>query len=193
MPNLVAGCCRLLAVALACSALSGYGPEALARVLWPEEQQRLRVGLRIFPAVISALEGLQQRQSADGRLHVAVAYQGSDAAVDQVVTGLEEIEQIQDMPLTVTVLALEELRTYRGPPLGGIFIASVDLKPALMRDLSVTHGALVFSPFAGHVQAGAVAGIHVTDRILPAINRAQAQRAGVRFKAFFLRVAHHAE
>ncbi|WP_242513354.1 YfiR family protein [Halochromatium salexigens] len=143
--------------------------------------------------MLGALEGLQQRQSADGQLLVVVAHQGSNDAVKQVVSTLEEINQVQGMPLDVKVLPLDDLQTYRGPALSGIFIASVEIEPESLRQLSVVHGVLVFSPFAGHVQAGAVAGIHVTDRILPAINLAQARRAGVRFKAFFLRVAHHAE
>lgn len=193
MSGHVVGCCRLLCVTLACLTLLGYGAESLARTLWPEDQQRLRVGLRIFPAVLDALEGLGQRRSATGDLHVVVTYQGANDVVHQVVTALEEIEQVQNMPLTLKVLALEDLWTYRGPALGGIFVASADIEPASLQRLSVLHEVLVFSPFAGDVKAGAVAGIHVTDRILPAINRAQAQRAGVRFKAFFLRVAHHAE
>lgn len=189
----VVGCCRLLCVTLACLALSVYGVESLARTLWPEDQQRLRVGLRIFPAVLGALEGLGQRRSASGALRVVVTYEGSDDVVHQIVTTLEEIDQIQDMPLEVKVLALDDLQVYRGPPLGGIFIASVDIEPASLQRLSIQHEVLVFSPFSGDVKAGAVAGIHVTDQILPAINLAQARLAGVRFKAFFLRVAHHAE
>ncbi len=196
MPRqLVARVRALIAVvSMACILLSGSGSAVSARTFWPEDQQRLRIGLRLFPAVLGALEGLSQRRSADGSLHVVVAYHGSDEAVQQVVAALKEIDQVQEMPLEVKVLALDDLQAYRAPPpLGGVFIASVGIEPARLQRLSTTHGVLVFSPFAGDVQAGAVAGIRVSDRILPAVNLAQAQRAGVRFQAFFLRVAHHAE
>jgi hypothetical protein len=39
------------------------------------------------------------------------------------------------------------------------------------------------------VEEGAVAGIYVADRILPQVNLAQARRARLRFKSFFLEVA----
>ncbi len=82
---------------------------------------------------------------------------------------------------------------YGRPPLGGIFVASLDVGGKRLRLWSERHRTLVFSPFAGDVEAGAVAGIHVADRILPFVNLPQAHRAEVRFKPFFLDVAHRYE
>ena len=70
-------------------------------------------------------------------------------------------------------------------------MTSVGVGAARLRAWSERFRTLVFSPFAGDVEAGAVAGIYVADRILPFINLRQAQRAGIRFKPFFLKVARH--
>ncbi|KAA6183847.1 hypothetical protein F2Q65_14415 [Thiohalocapsa marina] len=161
--------------------------------LWQEEQQRLRVGLKLFPAVLDAQQELATKRRDDGMLEIAVVYRTSDQAARQAAAALEALDKVQDIPIAVSVLTVEQLQDNGARHIGAIFVASSGLEPELLRRLSEHHRVLVFSPFAGDVAAGAVAGIHVADRILPAINPAQAGRAGLNFKPFFLRVAHHAQ
>ncbi|NCA69314.1 MAG: hypothetical protein EOM91_04280 [Sphingobacteriia bacterium] len=169
------------------------GMAVTAQTLWTEDLQRLRVGLKLFPAALGALEGLDQRRSEDGGLPVVVLYSGSRDAARQAVSALEDVEPVQGMPLEVSALSLQEIEHYEGPRISAIFIASVGLQPAQLRGLSERHRTLVYSPFAGDVRGGAIAGVHVADRILPAVNLTQARRVGLSFKSFFLRVAHHEE
>ena len=161
--------------------------------LWQEEEQRLRVGLKIFPACLGAIDGLEARHSADGSLQVLVVYEGSADAAQDVAFSLGGIGKIHGLPLRVKTVAAATLDGYSELPVAGIFVASAGVGATRLKAWSERFQALVFSPFAGEVEAGAVAGIAVADQVLPFINPRQAQRAGVRFKPFFLKVARQYE
>ncbi len=170
----------------------GYGlqnalTETLA--LWPEEAQRLRVGLKLFPACLGALESLEKRLAPDGSLHVLVVYQGADDTARQVVLSLAKVGNIRGLTLVVQAISATALDADRDMFVSAVFVASVGVPGKRLQAWSEQHQALVFSPFDGDVEAGAVAGIDVTDRILPYINVDQTRRAGLRFKSFFLDVA----
>lgn len=169
-----------------------FASRAWTQPLRQEEEQRFRVGLKLFPACLGALEGLEVRSAATGKLEIRIVYEGSDAIAREAASTLGGIGRIRGIPLNVQTLSAESLDT-DATPLGGIFVASLDAGGKRLRLWSERHRTLVFSPFAGDVEAGAVAGIHVADRILPSVNLHQAHRAEVRFKPFFLKVAHRYE
>lgn len=170
-----------------------WQPLSWASSLWQEEQQRLRVGLNLFPAVLGALEKLSEQCNADGELEISVVYRTTDKAAQQAADSLQALDNLQGLPLRVRIMPIRQLRSARAGSIGAVFVASTGLEPQLLRLLSERHQTLVFSPFEGDVIAGAVAGVHVADRILPSINTEQAQRAGLSFKPFFRKVAHHVE
>ncbi|NBC47605.1 MAG: hypothetical protein GVY22_06375 [Gammaproteobacteria bacterium] len=188
------GIAPLLALVLSLSwVLLGAAPPAWAVSLWPEERQRLSVGLKLFPAVLGAQQGLEEKRRADGVLEVVVVYRGPDEAARQAAASLTELGAVQNMPLAVRTAAIAELEAPASPPFAAIFIATPGLEPHRLRELCARHQTLVFSPFAGDVAAGAVAGLHVSDRILPAVHLGHARRAGVQFKPFFLRIVHRVD
>lgn len=164
-----------------------------AQPLWQEEEQRFQVGLKIFPACVGALEDLQDKVAREGTLAIRIVYVGSESATREAVSALNDIGRIRGIPLSVRAISAESMDTDDTGPIGGIFVASVDVGGARLRSWSERHRTLVFSPFIGDVEAGAVAGIHVADRILPFVNLPQAARAKLRFKPFFLKVARSYE
>ena len=166
-----------------------HADPASGQPLWQEEEQRLRVGLKIFSAVLGAVEGIADRAAPDGAVEVVVVHKGSADAASQAALDLQTMGQIQGRPLRLRTLTAKALDNYTEPAPAGIFVASPGVPAERLRAWSEGLQALVFSPFAGDVEAGAVAGLHITDQILPYVNTAQARRAGVRFKAFFLKVA----
>lgn len=161
--------------------------------LWQEEEQRLRVGLKIFPAVLGALEALESKRSADGSLLVLVVHQGPTQIGHEAALNLGGIGQVRGLPLSVKELTVNALDHHDTTPIAGIFVASPGLGADRLGAWSEHYRTLVFSPFAGEVEVGAVAGVYVTDRILPYINRPAAQRAGLHFRPFFLKVARQYE
>lgn len=160
--------------------------------LWREDAQRLRVGLKIFPAVLGAMEGLDRRTASDGALVILVVHSGPVDGASDVVRGLNAICTIRNLPLRVSAVAPEAVDQPHGP-VAGVFIATVGVDSERLQAWSEGRGALVFSPFAGDVARGAVAGLYVADRVLPEVNLAAARRAGIGFKPFFLKVARHYE
>ncbi|NEX21243.1 YfiR family protein [Thiorhodococcus mannitoliphagus] len=187
---------RALALSLVISApvLLALGLESAlgdTQTLWREDEQRLQIGLKIFPACLGAVESLDTGVMSDGRLLVLVVYEGSKAAARKAAASFESLTEIGGHPIRVQVRSAAALDVYAGERPGGIFVASPGLASKRLRTWSERQQAVVFSPFAGAVEEGAVAGIYVADRVLPSVNLAQARRAGIRFKSFFLEVAHH--
>ena len=160
-----------------------------SQTLWREDDQRVRVGLKLFPACLGALESLDSLLTPAGSLRVLVVYAENSTVARQAAASFESVSRIRDYPLEVQILSATKLDDYSGVRPAGIFVAGVELEPRRFRNWSEHHRTLVFSPFAGAVEGGAVAGIHVADRILPFIDPVRAQRAGLRFKSFFLDVA----
>jgi hypothetical protein len=161
--------------------------------IWQEENQRLDVGLELFPAVLGGLAGLDDKASADGALLVAVVHRDAPDSARHAAAALEPMPPVRGHPLRIISLDAQDLDGYQGPPLAGIFVASPHVEGAHLRAWSERLRTLVFSPFAGAVEAGAVAGVHVSDQILPFLNLTQAARADVRFRPFLLRVARRYE
>lgn len=160
-----------------------------AQTLWREDEQRVRVGLKLFPAVLGALESIEDWLTPQGTLLVLVVHTGSSASANLVAKSLESMGRIRDHPLQARPVSASELDAYSAARPVAIFVASVDLKPQGLPRWSARHRTLVFSPFSGAVEGGATAGLHVADRVLPFINLTQARQAGIRFKPFFLDVA----
>jgi hypothetical protein len=142
---------------------------------------------------LEGLETLDGRIAGDGDLVVAVVHEGSRETANQAAATLRAMDPIRGHPLRAIILDAGTLDSYQGTPLGAVFVASVGLGGQRLRAWSEELRVLVFSPFSGDVEAGAVARIHVSDQILPFLNLVQARRAGVRFKPFLLRVAHRHE
>jgi hypothetical protein len=158
-------------------------------VLWPEEEQRLHVGQKLFAACLAADQDLGRKVTAEGDILVLVVHAGMPHLADQVTGDLRMVERVAGRRLRVQVIEASQVAGYRGPPVAGLFVATPGSGDGLLAVWGKRLGALVFSPFAGDVERGAVAGIYVSDRILPFVNLTQARNAGVRFKPFFLQVA----
>jgi len=165
------------------------GPGAQADGLWEDDRQRLNIGLKLFPACLAADQGLADKRDERGRLLVLTLHGDSPRAADTVASDLRGVGEVQGYPLEVAVVPADRLADYRDRKVAAMFLATPGMALASIVAEARGHRALVFSPFPGDVERGAVAGIQVTDRILPYVNLRQAERAQIRFKPFFLRVA----
>ncbi|NEV61947.1 hypothetical protein [Thiorhodococcus minor] len=186
--RLFAGVCALLFLLAL-----GAGARAESSGLWQEDEQRLQVGLKLFPAFLGALEDLDRYRTQDGSLHVLVLFQGVRGPAMEVADRLAEVDRVRGVPLSLEVVRGDEMNGYAGPRPAAIFVASVEADRGNLGSWSERYGVLVFSPFGGAVEEGAIAGLYVADRILPYVNVRQAARAKVRFKPFFLQVARRYE
>ncbi len=170
--------------------VSPHGSQA--GTLWPEEEQLLTIGVRLFPACLAADLGLANRVDAMGKLQIIVLHADDPDAAGMVTRSLQQLGKVRNWPLELTEMTPREFAKQTGGPIAAIFLATPRMDPALFVEAEKRQ-AMLFSPFRGDVERGATSGINVTDRILPYVNLPSARRAGVRFKPFFLRAAKQHE
>jgi len=169
------------------------GPGAAAETVWDEDRQRLNIGIKLFPACLAADQALASKLDDKGHLVILVLHTDAPALAAAVAEELRSLEKVQDLPLAIRVITPDQLAAFDGQRIAALFVAAPGVPSELFERVVRGHRALLFSPFAGDVERGAVAGIELSDRILPYINLRQAEAAQIRFKPFFLRVAAHYE
>jgi hypothetical protein len=158
-------------------------------MLWPEDKQRLNVAINLLPACLSADLALPKKLSQNGKLRILVLHENQKKAAFSVSSALLALENIAGFSLDIEIVSTSDRQSPVTSPIAALFIATPGIKSEIFNNWIEHHQTTVFSPFSGDVERGAVAGIHVTDRILPYINLSQAQKAGVVYKPFFLRIA----
>ncbi|MCU7906349.1 MAG: YfiR family protein [Candidatus Thiodiazotropha sp. (ex Epidulcina cf. delphinae)] len=171
--------------------LSVFATISPADKLWPEEEQRLNVGIHLFPACLNADLSLSEKLTPEKILRILVVHDQDPAHAQAVASGLRELDDVGGYPLQVDTVSLTALGAHETERVSALFIATPGIQSDIFNRWARQHHTMVFSPFAGDVERGAVAGLYVSDRILPSVNLSQAEQAGIRFKPFFLRVAKH--
>ena len=164
-----------------------------AQSLWYEDQQRLNVGLKLFPAFLDADRNLDHRIGASGELPLLIVHEDQPQAADSAAASLRALATIRGLPIRPEIVTAAQLAQLPNRPVAGIFVATSGIPRALLEQWTRHYQVLVFSPFVGDVERGAVAGIYVSDRILPYLNPAAAQHANLEFTPLFLRIAKRHE
>ncbi len=152
-------------------------------------QRRVLVGLKLFPAVLAASEALGP-ENTPPNIKVFIVYQDDENRAEEFAEILQDIGEIKGTRLIVKSLPIALLPQYRGDPPFGLFIAQRNEDDVQMiSDYGRQHNVITFSPFRGDVERGILAGIVISDRILPFINRQALNTLPVGLKMFFLKVA----
>lgn len=162
---------------------------ATADSLWPEDAQRLNVGINILPACLVADLALSKKLTPSGKLRILVLHKDNYASALSVSEGLSALKRIGGYPMEIEIISTSERQEPHDKPVAALFIASPGINSEIFNNWVRYRQTTVFSPFLGDVERGAIAGLYVTDRILPYINTSQANLAGVIYKPFFLRIA----
>ena len=157
-----------------------------------DNSTRIYAGLDIFPAFLAANIDIDKKKGADNKLLLVLLYVNKKDDCLRMAKRLEKSQQIRGIPIRVELSREPTLAAFVGQPVAGIFLCQKlyrDL-PKLLNAVS-GRNVLVFSPFAGDVEAGTHGGIAVRDRILPFVNTVAIHKDGIRLKQFFLRIAKH--
>jgi hypothetical protein len=101
-----------------------------------------------------------------------------------------ELKAIRNIPVRVEISNDLAMSAYADNPPAGIFILQPlgEKLPELIR-FAVNKGIILFSPFQGDVEKGVLGGLHISDRVLPYINKSTMNSAGINIKQFFIRVS----
>lgn len=154
-----------------------------------QSDRRLLMGLKLFPALVAADQELGQKQDENGQLQIVLLYRENVLATSEVAKRLAT-QRIKNLPLQLSILPYAHLAALNAKPPAALFLAewSPDELAKVVR-FGIKHQRIVFSPFKGDVSAGAMAGIFISDRMLPLINPKTLEAAGIRLQPFLLDVA----
>lgn len=180
-------CLRALAL-VAILLLGPVWPAVLASDAY--DDRRVHVGARLFRAMLAADVGLEQKVAADGSLHILIYGENDDSieAASELIGSGDGGGSLKGHALQLE--GLSGVPETPGPVLG-VFLANPP-DDALLDELiawGIREHAIVYSPFEGHVERGALGGVAIEAKVRPYINRQTMMAAGVELKPFFLKVS----
>ncbi len=161
------------------------------------QEQRVQIGLRLFRTLLAADRDLAEKVNAEGRLELALIYRDDRTQAEKFATALQasghgsEQGKIRNYPIQITLAdgaRLQEL--WRQAP-AAIYLVQPLPDPVLEAVIryGIDHQRIVFSPFAGQVEKGALAGLAIEVRVMPYINGTTLKQSGVRLTHLLLKVA----
>jgi hypothetical protein len=157
-----------------------------------QDERRVRTAARLFRALLAADVGIERKADADGRLDVAI-YSPDAATAERVAVLIVPPDAAE--PVSVRGLPLR-LRHIDGladdpPPPVALFLATPLAAAELDRLVgwSIRHRVILYSPFEGDVERGALAGLAIGAKVQPYLNQRSLSASQVVLKPFFLRVA----
>ena len=154
------------------------------------DERRVRHGARLFRALLAADVDLPGKLGADGKLHLLVY--GADAGLAAEIGELiapKDAAPIQQLP--VRVERIDALPEGANDAPVGLFLIEVPPNEEFERlvQWGIANQVIVYSPFEGDVERGAMAGLSIEAKVLPYVNLNTLEASGVKLKPFFLKIA----
>lgn len=165
------------------------------------QERRIRIGLKLFRAVLSADEDIEGKSDSSSRLSLLVVYRDNRELAVDFARELAELGKgekrgtIRGLPIDVHIGNQTELDSLKGRAPAGVYIAE-ELSDTQIKDLvkfGIENHVIVYSPFEGDVNRGILGGLAIETRVRPYINLQTMRQSDIRIKQFFLKVAKHFE
>ncbi len=175
-------------IILTCLAVMIFSGERAYSV--ERDELSVRAGLDLFPSLITADLGITEKKGPDGTLIFLLIYTDNRAQAVSMSETLGALKTIRNIPIRVEVSNDLTMRAYADNPPAGIFLTQplYERLPEIIK-YAIDKGIILFSPFQGDVEKGVLGGLHITDRVLPYINKSTMNAAGINIKQFFMRVS----
>lgn len=157
------------------------------------DERRMRAGARLFRALLVADLDLQSRVAADGELHVVLLGASPAEAVELsrhiLPPGEGDSARVGGLGLQLAARELSTLAQTDRP--AAVFVAEPlnDTEMGQLVAWSRQQKVLLYSPFEGDVERGVMAGLSVEAKVLPYLNEAALNAAGVSLKPLFHKVS----
>jgi hypothetical protein len=154
------------------------------------DELRVRAGLDLFPSLVTADLDIAKKKGSDGTVTLLLIYTDNRAQAVSMSETLSALKTIRNIPIRVEVSNDLTMRVYTDNPPAGIFITQplYERLPEIIK-FAIDKGVILFSPYQGDVEKGVLGGLHITDRVLPYINKSTMNAAGINIKQFFMRVS----
>ena len=163
------------------------------------EIRRIRSGLKIFRSFLSADQHISKKVEGDGKLLLLLVYKTDNRLAEDFAGELrhsgkgDQRGKIRRIPIKVEITNDTSLTSFDQRRIAGVYLVehlgNNDLNSII--DYGITHQAIVYSPFEGHVEKGVLGGLAVEARVRPYINLQTMRVSEISVKSFFLKIAKH--
>ncbi|NLD39592.1 MAG: hypothetical protein GX654_22290 [Desulfatiglans sp.] len=176
---------NFLLISLALIVITGERAYSVER-----DELGVRAGIDLFPSLIAADLDIVKKRGSDGTITLLLVYTDKRSQAISMSQRLGELKTICNIPVRVEISNDLTMRAYADNPPAGIFLMQpLDEKLLEIIRFSVNKGVILFSPFQGDVEKGVLGGLHISDRVLPYINKSTMKSAGINIKEFYMRVS----
>lgn len=154
------------------------------------DELRVRAGLDLFPSLLAADLDISKKQCKDGFLTLLLIYTDNRNQAEEMATILKGLEKIREIPIRVEISNDLSMQGFKDNKPAGIFLTQpLDKNFYDIVSYSINNSIILFSPFNGDVEKGAMGGLHISDRVLPFLNMVSMKSSGIHIKQFFIRVS----
>ena len=162
---------------------------------------RIRIGLKLFRAILAADTQIDSKQGAGGKLALAIIYNNDKQQADLYARLLQELgkgkkqSKIKGIPTVVHVIATHSLEQLSVQQYAGLYVVE-DLENSVLQqlvDYGIGHHIISYSPYPEAVEQGISAGLMIGARVRPYVNLLTLKRSQLQIKPFFLKVSKQYE
>lgn len=152
---------------------------------------RIEIGLNMLPSVIASNTVFSLSENEINKpVTIYVVYRDDESVASESTLKLQRIKNIRGHQLVIKSISTDKLMQADTD----LYTAMIITEPMIedrdqLINFSRQRQILFFSPFKGDVEKGVMAGFKVTNKVLPAVNLTALNKANIRLKAFFLRIA----
>ncbi len=181
------GRCRALLALLVCLLVA---PPANL-VADQREAVRSGIGLKIFPRVVAVEVGVAEKLAESNRLEILLVFARDREAAERFRERLaSEVKQIQRWPVLAAVTSVDALETRERIPAAMMIVEPLEAAEFDgVLSFALREGRMLFSPFVGDVERGAMAGLDIGVRVAPYFNAASLSKASITIDAKVLEVS----
>lgn len=154
------------------------------------DTRRIWAGLELFPAMVAAVEGIQDKRTGDNTLTLVFVYRDRKNEAMSMAEHVNRIGKIRGMDLATRIVPFDRIHDDGLKPVAAVFLTQKS--GTFLNDVirfGQDQSALVFSPFEGDVEHGVSGGILISDIIKPYVNLSALTQAHLSLKPLFLRVS----
>lgn len=152
---------------------------------------RAELAARMFRAFLSADVDLEKK-TVDNRLLVVFLYSDDKRRAADLASKFlgQSGSAVHGIPLNVEYSTDVSLASYRSRIPAGIFLAQAVPQSVLngVVRYGIEHHVIVYSPFEGDVERGALGGISVEAQVRPYVNLSTLSASNITFKELFFKV-----
>jgi len=161
-------------------------------------ERRINIGLRLFRTLLASDINIQQKVDEHNQLNLLLVSSSDISTAQAYKDNVLNIGRgdkkgfIHNLPIKITTITASEFSNYIQPPVAGIYIVEKlsDTQLQAIINYGIAQQIIVYSPFEGDVEQGALAGISIGIQVRPYINKHTLAKSRLTIKALFLKVAN---